>query len=82
MENFDLGLAYCRVKERAGGALADYLVYFRHNNIDPLTVVDNPFVIAYNELNHIESCLVYDCKVENDFQKLLDRIKELRAKIK
>ena len=82
MENFDLGLAYCRVKERAGGALADYIVYFRHNNIDPLTDADNPFVIAYRELYQIENRYAGKCETEEDVQKLLDRIVELRAKVK
>lgn len=82
MENFDLGLAYCRVKERAGGALADYIVYFRNNNIDRITDADNPFVIAYNELYQIQKKYAGKCETEEDVQKLLDRIVELRAKVK
>lgn len=82
MENFDLDLARCQVKERAGGALADYIVYFRNNNIDRITDADNPFVIAYRELYQIENRYAGKCETEEDVQKLLDRIVELRAKVK
>lgn len=80
MGNFDAGLALCRARDRAEGAQADYLFYFKKNNID-WNDESNPYVQNFMELGNMKS-RIYKCKTEDDFNAVFDRIAELRALVK
>lgn len=77
MAEFDLGLAVCRVRERAQGAYGFYFRYMTANNID-FNDENNIYVKNMNELGEIGRGLADECKTEADTTALFERIKELR----
>ena len=81
MAEFNLGLAQCRVRERAEGACNEYIQYFKKNNINELEEPENPLVKNLQELWDIGD-VTYKCQNEEDIQKVLDRIKYLRELVK
>ncbi len=80
MGAFDLGLAKCRAREHAEGAQADYLVYFRKNNID-WNDESNPYAQNFNELWDMNP-RIDKCRTEDDINAVLDRIIALRDLVK
>lgn len=80
MGTFDLGLAKVRTRERAEGAQADYLVYFRKNGID-WNDESNPYVQNFLELWDMNP-RIDKCRTEDDINAVLDRIIELRDLVK
>ena len=77
MANFDLGLARCYAKERAEGAMADYASYCRFHKIN---VFDTSTEIGKNHEElwnmHID---IDKCETEEEINKYLERIAELKA---
>ena len=72
MANFDLGSAKCRAKERANGAIADYVIYGRFHKIelsDDTTEIGKNF----NELWNM-SVKIGKCTTEEELNKCLERI--------
>ena len=69
MGTFDLGLAKVRARERAEGAQADYLVYFRKNGID-WNDESNPYVQNFNELWDMNP-RIDKCRTEDDINAVL-----------
>jgi len=79
MANFDLGLAKCNAKERAEGAIADYVTYGRFHKIelsDDTTEIGKNFI----ELWHM-SVKIGKCTTEEEINKYLERIAELKAAV-
>ena len=79
MANFDLGLERCRAKERAEGAMADYASYCRFHKIN---VFDTSTEIGKNheELWNM-SIKIGRCTTEEEINKYLERIAELKAAV-
>ena len=79
MAEFDLGLAKCRAKELAEGAMADYASYCRFHKIN---VFDTSTEIGKNheELWNM-SVKIGRCTTEEEINKYLERISELRAAV-
>ena len=79
MAEFDLGLERCRAKERAGGALDDYVIYGRFHNIDlfdDTTEIGKNFEELWNMKIGIDECIT-----EAEINKYLERIAELEAAV-
>lgn len=77
MANFDLGLARCRAKELAEGALADYASYGRIHKVnifDDTTEIGKNFDELWNM--HID---IDKCETEEEINKYLERIAALNA---
>lgn len=77
MANFDLGLAKCRVRERASGTQAFYFKYIVKNDFD-IDDETNIYVKSLFELEEIRTNLTDKCKTEADTQALMSRVTELR----
>lgn len=79
MANFDLGLARCYAKERARGAIADYVTYGRFHKIelsDETTEIGKNFNELWNMKVDIDKC-----ETEEEINKYLERIAELKAAV-
>lgn len=79
MANFDLGLARCRAKELAGGALDEYASYGRIHKVnvfDDTTEIGKNFDELWNMKVGIDKCTT-----EAEINKYLERIAELEAAV-
>ena len=79
MANFDLGLARCYAKERAKGAIADYVIYGRFHNIElsnDTTEIGKNFDELWNMHTYID-----ECETEEEINKYLERIAELETAV-
>ena len=79
MANFDLGLARCYAKERAKGALDEYASYgriYKINIFDATTEIGKNFEELWNMHTYID-----ECKTEDEINKYLERIAELKAAV-
>jgi len=79
MANFDLGLERCRAKERARGAIADYVIYGRFHKIelsDETTEIGKNFDELWNMKVDIDKC-----ETEEELNKCLERIAKLKAAV-
>lgn len=82
MADFNLGKAKCELRDYVDGVMAEYYWYFKKNGIDPFKDNDEQIVKNFFELNSMSEKPIVYCKSEDDYQKLMDRIYELRSYIK
>ena len=75
-ENFDLGLALCRIRDSITSVEGKYFRYIVKNNLD-LKDKENIYVKNIFELERTKSGL-YKYKTEADVQAIMNRITELR----
>ncbi len=77
MANYDLGLAKCYAKERAEGAIAEYVSYGKLHYVD---IFDETTEIGKNfyELWNMDTD-INKCTTEEEINKYLERIAELKA---
>lgn len=82
MADFNLGKAKCELRDYADIVMGEYYRYFKKNGIDPFKDSDEQAVKNFFELNSMSEKPIVFCKDKNDYQKLMDRINELRSAIK
>lgn len=75
-ENFDLGLALCRLRDSITSVEGKYFRYIVKNNLD-LKDKENIYVKNIFELERTKSGL-YKYKTEADVQAIMNRVTELR----
>lgn len=75
-ENFDLGLALCRLRDSITSVEGKYFRYVTKNKLD-IKDEENIYVKRLFELELMTGNL-YKCKTEEDAQALINRIDELR----
>ena len=80
-EKFNLGKSKCELRDLVSYVMGEYYWYFKDHGIDPLNIQHEKLENNFSELNSMDMPIVY-CKNEEDYQKIMDRIYELRSYIK